>query len=117
MRLMLKGIGVAFLTAFVGMGMATHALSVDRVVYDKPSVKIGKILRGKVLHVDEKSPQSWNVIVQDQETGEMVIIHINERTNKKDIMMRPDLGDNVVTRYNQENNHAYFFLTDETMNR
>lgn len=45
----------------------------------------------------------------------MVMFHIGETTNKKDMMMRPGLGNNVVARYDQENNYAFSFLTDQTM--
>jgi hypothetical protein len=112
-----KIIRLTLLTAVFGMGLSTFALSVDREVYDKPDVKPGKIIRGKVMDVDQKSPQSWNVSVKDRETGETVILHIDNTTTRKDIMMKPDLGDNVIAKYNQQNNHAFSFLTDETMNR
>ncbi|MGC4095662.1 MAG: hypothetical protein QM706_00965 [Nitrospira sp.] len=51
----------------------------------------------------------------DRETGEMVMLHIGENTKKKDVMMRLGLGNNVVARYNQNNNYAFSFLTDQTM--
>jgi len=115
MRRMSKAIG--HLIVVFSMGLSTLAFSVDREVYDKPDVRPGKIIRGKVMNVDENSPQSWNVSVKDRETGETVILHIDKTTTRKDIMMKPDLGDNVIAKYNQQNNHAFSFLTDETMNR
>jgi hypothetical protein len=117
MRSISKPIGLILLTAMFGMGMSTQALSVDREVYDKPHTQPGKIIKGKVMNVDEKSPQSWNVSVKDGETGETVILHIDKTTTRKDIMLKPDLGDNVVAKYNQQNNHAFSFITDETINR
>ena len=45
----------------------------------------------------------------------MVMLHIGETTTKKDMMMRPGLGNNVVARYDQENNYAFSSLTDQTM--
>ncbi len=112
-----KAIRLVCLIVAFGMGISTQAFSVDREVYDKPDVKPGKIIRGKVISVDEKSPQSWNVSVKDRETRETVILHIDTTTNRKDFMMKPDLGDNVIAKYNQQNNHAFSFLADETMNR
>jgi hypothetical protein len=117
MRPVLKTIGLMFLTVVFGMSLSTLALSVDREVYDKPNVQPGKIIKGKVMNVDEKSSQSWNVSVKDRETGETVVLHIDKTTTRKDIMLRPDLGDNVIAKYNQQNNHAFSFLTDETINR
>ena len=117
MRPISKVIGLTFLTVVFSMGMSTLALSVDREVYDKQDVQSGKIIKGKVMKVDEKSPQSWNVSVKDQETGEVVILHVDKTTARKDIMLKPDLGDNVVAKYNQQNNHAVSFLTDQTINR
>lgn len=112
-----KAIRLTLLTAVFGMGLATVALSVDREVYDKPDMQPGKIIKGKVMSVDEKAPQSWNVSVKDRETGETVILHIDKNTTRKDIMLPPDLGDNVIAKYNQQNNHAISFLTDQTINR
>ncbi len=43
------------------------------------------------------------------------MLHIGETTNKKDMLMRPGLGNNVPARYVQENNYAVSFLTDQTM--
>lgn len=117
MRPISKVIGLTFLTVVFSMGMSTLALSVDREVYDKQDVQSGKIIKGKVMKVDEKSPQSWNVSVKDQETGEIVILHVDKATARKDIMLKPDLGDNVVAKYNQQNNHAVSFLTDQAINR
>ncbi len=117
MRPISKAIGLILLTVVLGMGMSTLALSVDREVYDKQDVQPGKIIKGKVMKVDEKSPQSWNVSVKDRETGEVVILHIDKTTTRKDIMLKPDLGDNVIAKYNQQNNHAVSFLTDQAINR
>lgn len=114
-----KTIGLTFLTVIFSMGLSTLALSVDREVYDKPydkpDVRTGKIIKGKVMKVDEKTAQSWNVSVKDRETGETVVLHIDKSTTRKDIMMSPDLGDHVVAKYNEQNNHAFSFLTDQAM--
>lgn len=113
MRPIPKAIGLTFLTVVFSMSLSTLALSVDREVYDKPDVQPGKMISGKVMNVDEKSSQSWNVSVKDRETGEVVILHIDKSTTRKDNMLKPDLGDNVVAKYNQQNNHAISFLTDQ----
>lgn len=109
-----KAIGLMLLTVVFGMSLSTLALSgTDRTVYDKPDVQPGKIIKGKVMNVDEKSSQSWNVSVKDRETGEVVTLHVDKNTERRDIMLKPDLGDNVIAKYNERNNHAFSFLTDE----
>lgn len=113
MGLMLKILRVATLTVMTGMGLSTLALSTDRTIYDKPHIQSGKIIRGDVMNVDEKSSQSWNVSIKDPETGEVVILHIDKSTTRRDITLRPELGDYVIAQYNQQNNHAYAFLTNE----
>ncbi len=113
MRVMSKVLGVTILTGMIGMGLPTLALSVDRTVYDKPTLQSGKIIKGAVMNVDEKSAQSWNVSVKDRETGEVVVLHIDKSTTRRDIMLKPELGVYVIAQYNQQNNHAYSFLTDE----
>lgn len=114
MRLMSKVFGVTLLTAILGIGLSTLALSSsDRTVYDKPSLQPGKIIKGEVMKVDEKASQTWNVSVKDRESGEVVILHVDKSTTRKDKSLRPDLGDYVIAQYDEKNNHAYSFLTNE----
>lgn len=109
-----KAIGLTLLTVVFGMSLSTLALSgTDRTVYDKPGVQPGKIIKGKVMNVDKKSSQSWNVSVKDGETGEVVVLHVAKSTARRDNTIRPDLGDDVIAKYNEQNNHAFSFLTDE----
>ena len=117
MRHLSKTIGLTFLTVMFSMGLSTLALSVDSTVYDEPDARPGKIIKGTVMNVDEKSSQSWNVSVKDRETDETVVLHIDKTTNRKDIMLSPGLGDNVVAKYNEQNNHAFSFLTDRPTSR
>ncbi len=114
MHAIVKTLGFILLATVFSTGWSTFALSsTDRTVYDKPSQRTGKIIKGKVLSVDEKTSQSWHVSVQDRETGEVVILHIDKHTTRKDKMLKPDLGDYVIAQYNERNNHAYSFLTNE----
>jgi hypothetical protein len=110
----LQALGLTVLTVVFSVGLSTSALAVDREVYDKPDVQAGKTIRGKVMKVDAKSPQTWNVSVKDQESGETVILHVDKSTTRKDKMLTPDLGDNVIAKYNQQNNHAISFLSDQS---
>jgi hypothetical protein len=100
------------------MGLPTLALSSsDRTVYDQSDVQPGKIINGKVMNVvklkTNPDQASWHVFVKDRETGELLLLHVDQGTTRKDTMVSPDLGDNVIAKYNEENNHAYSFLTDE----
>jgi hypothetical protein len=79
-------------------------------------VQPGKIINGKVMNVvklTNPDQPSWHVFVKDRETGELLLLHVDQGTTRKDTMVSPDLGDNVIAKYNEENNHAYSFLTDE----
>ncbi|UVT15113.1 MAG: hypothetical protein H8K04_14980 [Nitrospira sp.] len=118
MRLISKTIGTALLAVLFCAGFSTVALSVDREVYDKPEVQTGKTIKGKVMsvNVDEKASQTWHVSIKDNDTGHVVVLHVDKTTTRKDIMLSPDLGDNVIAKYNEQN-HAISFLTDQAINR
>ena len=109
-------IGTTLLAILLSTGLSTTAFSVDREVYDKPNVKTGNIIKGKVMSVnaDAKASQTWHVGVKDAETGQVVVLHVDKTTTRKDIMMSPDLGDNVIAKYNDQK-HAISFLTDQAM--
>jgi hypothetical protein len=116
MQLMSKIIGTTLLAVLLGASVSTIALSVDREVYDKPNVQTGHTMKGKVMSVnpDAKVAQTWHVGVKDNDTGQVVVLHVDKTTTRKDIMLSPDLGANVVAKYNEQN-HAISFLTDQSM--
>ena len=118
MGLMSKIYGMTVVTVMLAMGLPILALSSsDRTVYDQSDVQPGKIINGKVMNVvklkTNPDQPSWHVFVKDRETGELLLLHVDQGTTRKDTMVSPDLGDNVIAKYNEENNHAYSFLTDE----
>jgi hypothetical protein len=118
MSRMSKFIGMTVVTVTLGMGLPTLAFSgTDRTVYDQPEVQRGTIINGKVMNVvklkGNPDQPAWQVFVKDRETGELVLLHVDQDTTRKDIRVSPDLGDNVIAKYNEQNNHAYSFLTDE----
>ena len=116
MRLISKTIGTTLLAVLFCTGLSTIALSVDREVYDKPNVQTGDTIKGKVMSVnaDAKASQTWHVGVKDNDTGQVVVLHVDKTTTRKDIMLSPDVGANVVAKYNEQN-HAISFLTDQSM--
>ncbi|MGE0645873.1 MAG: hypothetical protein AB7P24_19625 [Nitrospira sp.] len=112
---LLKACGVGVLSATFCMTLATMALSVDREVYDKPEATMsGKTIHGKVMKVDEKDAnmQRWDVSVKNGDTGEVVVLHIDKSTTRKDMQMDPAIGDNVIVKYDEKSKHAISFLTD-----
>jgi methyl coenzyme M reductase gamma subunit len=113
-----KVVGVGFLSLVCCLALSTAALSVDREVYDKPeAVTTGKTMHGKVVKVDERDAdaQRWDVSVQNKDTGEVVVLHIDKTTTRKDRQLDPDLGDNVIVKYDETSKHAISFLTDASM--
>lgn len=116
MERMLKTTGTTLLAVLMWVSAATIALAVDREVYDKPNVQTGHTIKGKVMSVnpDAKTAQTWHVGVKDNDTGQVVVLHVDKTTTRKNIMLSPDVGDNVVAKYNAQN-HAISFLTDQSM--
>lgn len=110
-----KAIGVGFLSLVCCLALSTAALSLDREVYDKADVQhVGKTIHGKVIKIDERDAnlQRWDVSVKNGETGEVVVLHLDKTTTRKDIQMDPALGDNVIVKYDEKSKHAISFLTD-----
>ena len=107
--------GIGFVTLMLTVTMSTTALSVNREVYDQPEVlQPGKTIQGKVVKVDERDSnlQRWDVSVQNGDTGEVVVLHIDKTTTLKDRQMHPAIGDNVIVKYDVTSKHALSFLTD-----
>ncbi|MGE0469354.1 MAG: hypothetical protein AB7L09_22615 [Nitrospira sp.] len=110
-----KAVGIGFFSLVCCLTLSTAALSVDREVYDKPeAIKSGKTMNGKVVEVDARNSnaQRWDVSVQNHDTGEVVVLHIDKTTTRKDRQMDPDIGDNVIVKYDEKSKHAISFLTD-----
>jgi hypothetical protein len=113
-----KYVGVGFLSAMLCIGLSTVALSVDRDVYDEPGTsQPGKEIRGTIVSVDEIGSQRWNVSVQNGETGEVVTLHIDKTTQRRDMHLRPIIGNNVLAKYDEASKRAITFLTDARLAR
>lgn len=116
MQLIFKIIGMTWLTILFGASVPTVGLSVNTEVYDKSDVQPGQTIKGKITDVDPKGPQTWQVSVTDGDSGKVIMLHVDKRTTRNDIMLSPKVGQHVVAKYN-ERNHAISFLTDQIMNR
>lgn len=112
-------VGVGVLSMLVGVAGVPVALAVDREVYDDPAApQPGKTLRGKILKVDEREgPQRWDVAVQNGETGEVVTLHLDKTTYRRDMQLAPMIGNNVIVKYDEQSKHAISFLTDARLSR
>jgi hypothetical protein len=108
MRLLAKTIGAIFLTVMFCTGLSTLAMAEHY-----PGHQPGKAIKGVVTKVDEKSSESWNVSVQEQETGETVNLHVDNTTTRLGMMSKPKVGDSVDAKYDTHNNHAQSFLTNQ----
>lgn len=115
MTILLKTVRIGFLGLLACAAFSTMAFSVDREVYDKPEAATpGKSIQGKIVKVDERdaNAQRWDVSVQNADTGEVVVLHIDKTTTRKDMQMHPAIGDNVIAKYDVNTKHAVSFLTD-----
>jgi hypothetical protein len=90
------------------LGLVTAASSSDNIG-KTPS---GKTIQGEVLRVEGDY-----VSVKSHDTGEIVRLHIDKNTEKRDIHLRPTPGTNVIAKYDEQTNHAISFLTDQVINR
>lgn len=106
---------IGLLNLMTCAALSTVAFAVDREVYDKPVMQQpGKTMHGKVIKVDERDAnlQRWDVSVQNGDTGEVVVLHLDKTTTRKESQMDPSIGANVIVKYDERSRHAISFLTD-----
>jgi len=110
-----KCVGVGVVTFVCGFVLATTALAADRAVYDKPAVEVpGTTIYGKVVKVTERDAAKhvWEVSVENVATGEVVHLHLDKTTERKEKDPDPVVGDKVVVKYEEKNKHALTFVKD-----
>lgn len=110
-----KSVAAGLFSVMLCLTLSSVAFSLDREVYDKPGVQaVGKTIHGKVVKVDERGPNErrWDVSVQNGDTGEVVALHVDETTTRKDAQLDPAVGANVIVKYDEKNRHAISFLVD-----
>lgn len=114
-----KGLGVGSLTLVGCLALAPLALSTertDREVYnDVPDVEHpGRTIHGKVVKVvaRDAATHTWDVSVQNVATGEVVQLHLDKTTERKEKEPDPALGDFVITKYDEHSKHALTFVKD-----
>jgi hypothetical protein len=98
-----------------GASLCTLAVAAERAVYDKPEVEVpGTTIYGKVVNVMERDATKhvWEVSVENVATGEMVQLHLDKSTQRKEKDPDPAVGDRVVVKYDDKSKHALTFVKD-----
>lgn len=92
------------------------ALAEESAVYDGiPDVeRPGTTIHGKVVKVQKRdeAPHKWDVSVENVATGEVVLLHLDKTTQRKEKAPDPAPGDMVVVKYDDHSKHALIFLKD-----
>ena len=113
-----KCIGVGVVSLVCGVMFAVATPAADRAVYEKPEVEMpGTTIYGKVVKVTERdaSKHAWEVSVENAATGEVVQLHLDKTTERKEKDPDPIIGDRVVVKYDDKNKHALTFVKDAPM--
>lgn len=113
-----KYIGVGLIMLVCGVMLSTMVMAADRAVYDKPDVEVpGTTIYGKVVKVTERDAgqHAWEVAVENAATGEVVQVHLDKTTERKEKDPDPALGDRVVVKYDDHSKHALTFVKDIPM--
>jgi hypothetical protein len=108
-------IGIGVVTLVFGVVLSTRVVAADRAVYDKPEVEVpGTTIFGKVVKVTERdaAKHTWEVWVENAATGEVVEVHLDQTTERKEKDPDPALGDRVVVKYDDHSKHAVTFVKD-----
>ena len=110
-----KAIGVSVLSLTCGLVLSAVAFSVEQEVYDKPNVEQpGRTIHGKVVKVmkGDAAKHQWDVSVENGETDEVVHLHLDKLTARKETDKDPAVGDKVVVKYDEHSKHALSFVAD-----
>lgn len=116
MRSLSIAVKMGFLSAAFCMVLSTPALSTERAVFDKPDVEQpGTTIYAKVVKVVERdrATHKWDVSVENKATGEVVLLHLDKTTERKEKDPDPAPGDIVVVKYDQHSKHALTFVKDD----
>ncbi len=114
-----KAAGVSVLSVTFCMVLSTVTFSIEREVYDKPDVQQpGRTIHGKVVKVAQRDAvtHKWDVSVENGETGEVVPLHLDKLTARKETDKDPAVGDKVVVKYDEHSKHAISFVAETQTN-
>jgi methyl coenzyme M reductase gamma subunit len=112
-----KAVRVSLLSVTLCLALSTIAFSIEKEVYDKPQVQQpGRTIHGKVVKVVERdvATHKWDVSVENGETGEVVPLHLDKTTARKETDKNPAVGDKVIVKYDENSKHALSFVADSS---
>ena len=118
MRRQIRAMGVGCF-GLVCLALTPLVFSADKAIYDKPNVEQpGTTIYGKVVQVVERdaAAHKWDVSVENKATGEVVLLHLDKTTAKKEKTPDPAIGDQVIVKYDDQSKHALTFLCDSSPN-
>ena len=108
-----KTAGVGVLSMTLCLGLSTTALSVEREVSGKPDLEQGeKAIHGTIVKVVKRdtATHTWDVSVENKETGELVPLYLDKATARKVTDADPTVGDRVIVKYQEDSGHATSFV-------
>lgn len=108
-----KAAGVGILSIALCLGLATIALSLEREVSGKPDLEQGeKAIHGTIVKVVKRdaATHTWEVSVENKETGELVPLYLDKATARKVTDADPTVGDRVIVKYQEDSGHASSFV-------
>jgi methyl coenzyme M reductase gamma subunit len=110
-----KVVAVSVLSVTLCLALSTLAFAIEKEVYDKAHLQQpGRMIHGKVVKVVERdvATHKWDVSVENGETGEVVPLHLDKTTARKETDKNPAVGDKVIVKYDENSMHALSFVAD-----
>lgn len=106
-------IGMSVLSLTFCVALSPVAFSIEREFLDKPDVQQPeKAIQGTIVKVVERdtATHTWEVSVENAETGEVVPLQLDKATARKVTAVDPVVGDKVVVKYDEHSKHALSFV-------
>lgn len=107
-----KVVGVSVLSVMGCLAPFAVTFSLEGQGNDIPAVQQpGKTIHGNIVKVVkiDAATHTWDVSVEDDETGEVIALHLDKDTAKKVTDIDPAVGEKVVVMYDDSSKHAISF--------
>lgn len=107
-----KVVGVSVLSVMGCLALFTVTFSFEGQGNDMPAIQqLGKTIHGNIVKVvkSDAASYTWDVSVEDDETGEVITLHLARSTAKMVTDIDPAVGEKVVVKYDENNKHAITF--------
>lgn len=119
-----KVIGMGVLTLVCSVALSTESIAADKAKtapdqaeYKGPEVEVpGTTIYGKIVKITERhdAKHAWEVSVENVATGEVVQLHLDKSTERKEKEPDPGIGDQVVVKYDDVSKHAITLVKDSS---